>query len=138
MSSTASNAVNAPDAKRLKSDVAPLDASRLTIERNSAPRKPPPSDKLVFGQTFTNHMLTVPWNVSTGWGEPKIQPYGPFTLDPSSVIFHYAPSLFEGLKAYRAPDGSVRLFRPDKNAERMNRSAERIALPVRAPTHTDL
>lgn len=138
MSSTASNAVNAPDAKRLKSDVAPLDASRLTIERNSAPRNPPPSDKLVFGQTFTNHMLTVPWNVSTGWGEPKIQPYGPFTLDPSSVIFHYAPSLFEGLKAYRAPDGSVRLFRPDKNAERMNRSAERIALPVRAPTHTDL
>lgn len=51
------------------------------------------------------------------------------SLDPSSTVFHYAFTLFEGTKAYRAPDGTVRLFRPDKNMERMKRSAARIALP---------
>ncbi|PKI85364.1 branched-chain-amino-acid transaminase [Malassezia vespertilionis] len=109
--------------------LAPLDAGKLVIEKNPNPRSPPPAKGLVFGKTFSNHMLTVPWNAQTGWGQPKIGAYGPFSFDPSTVIFHYAPSLFEGLKAYRDPQGEVRLFRPDKNMERMNTSADRIALP---------
>ena len=56
---------------------------------------------------------------------------GPLTLMPSATVFHYGQCLFEGLKAYRDVKGRVTLFRPDLNMQRMNRSAERIALPVR-------
>lgn len=59
-------------------------------------------------------VLTIPWNSQTGWGTPKIQPYAPLQLDPSSTVLHYAPTLFEGLKAYKGKDGVPRLFRPDK------------------------
>ena len=59
-------------------------------------------------------MICVPWNSATGWGAPKIQPYAPLNLDPSSTVLHYAPTLFEGLKAYKGKDGVPRLFRPDK------------------------
>lgn len=75
-------------------------------------------------------MLSVPWNSATGWDAPKIHPYSPLQLDPSAVIFHYAPSLFEGMKAYKDVNGRVRLFRPDMNMQRMNTSAARIALPT--------
>lgn len=76
-----------------------LDASRLVIEPTPSP-KPVPSDSstLVFGQTFTDHMLTVRWNVSTGWDAPVIKPYAPLMLDPASTVLHYAPTLFEGMK----------------------------------------
>lgn len=79
-------------------------------------------------------MLTVSWNSASGWAPPSIQPYAPLTLDPSSVIFHYAPSLFEGMKAYKDVQGRVRLFRPDMNMARLNSSATRIALPVSVHT----
>ncbi|CEH14247.1 probable bat1-branched chain amino acid mitochondrial [Ceraceosorus bombacis] len=108
----------------------PLDASALILERTKSAKKPPPSHELVFGHCFSDHMLSVDWSSSRGWSSPKIQPYGPFTLDPSSVIFHYAPSLFEGMKAYKDVNGEVRLFRPDMNMKRMNTSAERLALPT--------
>lgn len=76
-------------------------------------------------------MLTVPWSSKSGWGAPKISPYAPLQLDPSSTVLHYAPCLFEGMKAYKDDKGVARLFRPDKNMERMNRSAARLAFPVR-------
>jgi branched-chain amino acid aminotransferase len=50
-------------------------------------------------------------------------------LDPAAAVLHYAQEIFEGLKAYRHPDGSVWAFRPEANAERFNRSAARLALP---------
>lgn len=107
-----------------------LDASSLVITRSNAPRTPPPSQSLVFGANFSDHMLSVPWNSSNGWDAPKIHPYSQLQLDPSAVIFHYAPSLFEGMKAYKDVNGKVRLFRPDMNMKRMNTSAARIALPT--------
>ena len=76
-------------------------------------------------------MLTIPWSSTSGWGIPKIEPYGPLALDPSSTVLHYAPCLFEGMKAYVDKEGTARLFRPDKNMERMNKSAARLAFPVR-------
>jgi branched-chain amino acid aminotransferase len=75
-------------------------------------------------------MLTIPWSLSEGWGAPEIKPYGPLSLDPSSAVFHYAQCLFEGLKAYRSKDGKISVFRPDLNMARMNRSAQRLALPT--------
>jgi branched-chain amino acid aminotransferase len=82
-----------------------------------------------FGQYFTDHMFTMKWNPGDGWHEPAITPYGPLTLDPATAVFHYAQEIFEGLKAYRHEDGSIWVFRPEANAERMARSSRRLALP---------
>lgn len=107
-----------------------LDSSLLVVEESKNRKQPPPSSTLVFGHSFSDHMLSAHWNSKNGWAPPVIHPYAPLTLDPSSVIFHYAPSLFEGMKAYKDVQGRVRLFRPDMNMKRLNSSAERIALPT--------
>ncbi len=83
-----------------------------------------------FGQHFTDHMARVSWTADQGWYDARVEPYGPLPLDPSAAVLHYAQEIFEGLKAYRWDDGSVRCFRPEVNAERFARSAERMALPV--------
>ncbi len=82
-----------------------------------------------FGTYFTDHMVTATWTPRTGWHDGKVEPYGPIPLDPASAVLHYAQEIFEGLKAYRHPDGSVWAFRPEANGERLNRSARRLALP---------
>jgi branched-chain amino acid aminotransferase len=82
-----------------------------------------------FGQYFTDHMFTATWEADTGWHDQKVQPYGPFQLDPACAVLHYAQEVFEGLKAYRHDDGSVWAFRPEVNAARMQRSSVRMALP---------
>ncbi|OCF35006.1 branched-chain amino acid aminotransferase [Kwoniella heveanensis BCC8398] len=106
-----------------------IDASLVEVTKTNSPKDKLPPSKLRFGHTFTDHMLTIPWSSSSGWGTPEIKPYAKLELDPSSTVFHYAFCLFEGMKAYRNEDGTVRLFRPDMNMARMNRSASRIALP---------
>ncbi|QLG75103.1 hypothetical protein HG535_0H04300 [Zygotorulaspora mrakii] len=108
----------------------PLDASKLKIVNKSTPSKPRPNDELVFGQTFTDHMLTIEWTKAKGWDVPEIKPYGNLSLDPSACVFHYAFELFEGLKAYKTSDNKITLFRPDMNMKRMNKSAARICLPT--------
>jgi branched-chain amino acid aminotransferase len=82
-----------------------------------------------FGKVFTDHMVDICWSERGGWHRPRVQPYGPITLDPAAAVLHYAQEVFEGLKAYRHPDGSIWTFRPDQNAARMQRSAKRLALP---------
>lgn len=111
-------------------NLAKLDASKLKITKTTSPKTPLPNDKLVFGQTFTDHMLSIKWNNQSGWEAPEIVPYGPISLDPSACVFHYAFELFEGLKAYRDSNDQIRMFRPDKNMARMNSSADRIVLPT--------
>lgn len=86
-----------------------------------------------FGDYFSDHMVTIEWNgdyhEGGDWGEAKVVPYGPITLDPAAAVFHYGQEIFEGIKAYRHEDGSVWTFRPEKNATRFNNSARRMALP---------
>lgn len=82
-----------------------------------------------FGQHFTDHMVVIEWEQDRGWYDGVLRPYAPFSIDPATAVIHYAQSIFEGYKAYRQPDGSVRTFRPDANARRMQRSAQRMALP---------
>ena len=77
----------------------------------------------------SDHMLSAEWTASQGWLPPRITPYQNLSLDPATCVFHYAFECFEGLKAYKDAQGSVRLFRPDKNMARLNKSATRIALP---------
>ena len=82
-----------------------------------------------FGRTFTDHMITLRWSAERGWHDGRVEPYGPFTFDPATMVFHYAQEFFEGLKAYRQDGGSITLFRPEANAARFNRSARRMAMP---------
>lgn len=79
---------------------------------------------------FADHMLAIEWTKEDGWKEPKITPYQNLSLDPATCVFHYAFECFEGMKAYKDKQGQVRLFRPDKNMARLNKSSARIALPT--------
>lgn len=82
-----------------------------------------------FGDYFTDHMVTIEWTKDAGWHDAVVKPYGPFTLDPSAAVLHYGQEIFEGLKAYRHADRSVWLFRPERNAARLQTSAARMMLP---------
>ncbi len=84
--------------------------------------------QLGFGKIFSDYMFTMKHRQGEGWVEPKIIPYSSFSIDPAAVVLHYSQEIFEGLKAYAAPDGRVLLFRPDQNAKRMYRSAERLCM----------
>jgi branched-chain amino acid aminotransferase len=81
-----------------------------------------------FGKYFTDHMAVIEW-VDGAWQDPRVVPYGPLTLDPATMVFHYAQEIFEGLKAYAQPDGTVATFRPQANAARLNWSADRLGMP---------
>lgn len=85
-------------------------------------------DNLAFGSVFTDHMLVCTFKKGA-WETPKIIPYQPITLDPSSKIFHYGQSIFEGMKAYKDDNGDVFLFRPLENFKRLNISADRMCIP---------
>ncbi|OKL59083.1 Branched-chain-amino-acid aminotransferase, cytosolic [Talaromyces atroroseus] len=107
-----------------------VDPSKLEITKTSTPKELTPNDQLIFGKTFTDHMLSIEWTASDGWLTPRIIPYQNLSLDPATCVFHYAFECFEGMKAYKDKDGKIRLFRPDKNMERLNKSSSRIALPT--------
>ncbi|MHA6621912.1 branched-chain amino acid aminotransferase [Pseudonocardia sp. DLS-67] len=81
-----------------------------------------------FGRYFTDHMVTIRWTADEGWHDPAVVPYGPFSLDPATMVLHYGQEIFEGLKAYRQPDGSIASFRPEANAARFRSSAARMAM----------
>ena len=82
-----------------------------------------------FGRVFTDHMAIIEYDEEQGWHDARITARHSFTLDPASPVLHYAQEIFEGLKAYRRPDGSVGLFRPNANARRFAKSAIRMAMP---------
>lgn len=82
-----------------------------------------------FGTHFTDHMVSIEWTIDAGWHDAQVLPYGPIPVDPASSVLHYGQEIFEGLKAYRSPDGSITAFRPEENAKRLNTSARRLALP---------
>jgi branched-chain amino acid aminotransferase len=82
-----------------------------------------------FGRFFTDHMVTIRWTEGRGWHDGQLVPYGPVEVDPANMTLHYGQSIFEGLKAYRQPDGRIATFRPTANAERFQSSARRLAMP---------
>ena len=107
------------------------DAIRITKTTN---KKDKPKDKdLTFGTVFTDHMFVANFQEEKGWYDPRVEPYGPFPLDPATAVLHSGQSLFEGLKAFRGKDGVVRLFRPQKHVERLNRTATRMTIPQLEP-----
>lgn len=99
----------------------------ITLATDKKPK--PAADQLGFGKYFTDHMLLMDYTDGLGWHHPRIVPYGPLVLDPSAMVLHYGQEVFEGMKAYRTPQGNIALFRPDMNLRRMNESCSRISMP---------
>ncbi|MEA1648391.1 branched-chain amino acid aminotransferase [Nitrospirillum sp. BR 11164] len=106
----------------------------FTIDRTSNPTDDATRARILenpgFGKVFTDHMVTIRWTEGQGWHDAKVTARVPFALDPAAAVLHYAQEIFEGMKAYRAADGGVTLFRPDANARRFRESAERMAMPL--------
>ncbi|KAF0775342.1 hypothetical protein AaE_000958 [Aphanomyces astaci] len=112
------------------SALAGLDASKTIIHQTTHPKAKTPKENLTFGSTFSDHLLEVDWDKTSGWGAPLIRPYGPLAIDPAASSLHYALQCFEGMKAYIDGKGKIRLFRPELNMKRMNSSMERLFLPT--------
>jgi len=87
-------------------------------------------EKLVFGHTFTDHMIVCDWSKETGWQQPEIKPFGELSLHPAASVLHYGLECFEGMKAYKDFNGNIRMFRPEENMSRFHESSTRLALPV--------
>ena len=106
---------------------------KITLNPNPNPVPDIERDEKVaaggFGKYYTDNMVTIDWSEADGWSDAQLRAYGPLTLDPATAVFHYGQEIFEGMKAYSQPDGSISLFRPDANALRFARSAARLALP---------
>lgn len=103
--------------------------TEITITRTAHPKQPPADETLAFGKVFTDHMFLMDYDEGRGWHTPRIVPYGPFTLDPATCVLHYGQAIFDGLKAFRGPDGCVRLFRLPDHARRLNTSAHYLCIP---------
>ena len=101
----------------------------IKVIPTAAPKAKPDESSLGFGKIFTDHMFIMDWDSENGWQNARIEPFGNLSLHPAATVFHYGAEIFEGLKAYRRPDGQVQLFRPEENIKRMNQSAERLSLP---------
>ncbi len=89
----------------------------------------PDLSNLEFGKQTTDHMFRMAYTEGAGWQDPEVVAYAPLSLDPSALVLHYNQQIFEGLKAYRQPDGSVALFRPGQHGNRFDVSAARMAMP---------
>jgi branched-chain amino acid aminotransferase len=113
------------------------EALDIRIDRAARPVDDTRRDEILadpgFGQHFTDHMFIAHWTPDGLWHDASVSAYAPIPMDPASAVLHYAQEIFEGLKAYRHPDGSVWTFRPEVNAARIRRSAARLALPDLAP-----
>jgi branched-chain amino acid aminotransferase len=107
-----------------------VDIKTLPLPVEKMKTKIKDESQLGFGKHFTDRMLIVEWKTGQGWVDGRIEPYGPFSMDPACAVLHYAQEIFEGLKAYKWADGRVALFRPEMNARRFNQSGERMCMPA--------
>jgi branched-chain amino acid aminotransferase len=111
----------------------------FAVERHANPVPASERDAILanpgFGKVFTDHMAMIRWSAERGWHDASIGPRRAIEMDPACAVLHYAQEIFEGMKAYRLPDGGAALFRPDANARRFAESAERMAM---APLPEDL
>lgn len=104
--------------------------AEIRVELTKTPKaKPADEHHLPFGDIFTDHMFLMDYDDGQGWHDARIVPYGPLPIDPAAMVLHYGQEVFEGLKAYKAQDGRILLFRPEENFKRMNVSNERLCIP---------
>ena len=103
---------------------------KIEIVKTENPKTMPAEASLGFGKVFTDHMFLMDYTTEKGWHDARIVPFGRISLHPASTVLHYGAEIFEGLKVYRRADGGIQMFRPMENIRRMNRSAERMSLPL--------
>ena len=104
---------------------------KYPVTRTTHPKaKPADEHNLGFANYFTDHMFMMDYDEGIGWHDGRVVPNEPIPIDPASCVLHYAQMMFEGMKAYLRPDGRLQIFRPDMNAKRMARTAERMAMPA--------
>jgi len=107
-----------------------LTAFNIRVDPVTQSAPPLLASPLGFGRHFTGRMFTQQYTAGRGWHNAAIGPYQPLLLDPAAQVFHCGQMIFEGTKAYLRPDGNINLFRVEKNAERFNVSARRLAMPA--------
>lgn len=107
-----------------------LDSNLIRIIKNNNPPTKLENKELKFGATFTAHILEIDWSNSEGWLQPVIKPFQNFNLHPAVSCLHYGLQAFEGMKAYKDALGQIRLFRPEKNMERLNNSCKSLCFPT--------
>ena len=101
----------------------------LPVRHTAHPHPRPKEAELGFGKFFADHVVLADYAPDKGWYDARIEPYGPLSMDPAAGVFHYGQAMFEGMKAFRAADGTVNLFRPAHHCERMARGAPRLCIP---------
>lgn len=101
----------------------------ISLTRTPSPRPRPADASLSFGKVFTDHMFMMNHTEGKGWHDPRVVPYGPISMDPATSVLHYGQAVFDGLKAFRGPDGQIRLFRAQRHAERLNKSCRALCIP---------
>src|SRR5712664_147175 len=105
----------------------------IRISRASVKKPKPKDSELSFGTVFTDHMFVMDFQEEKGWYDPRVEPYGPFSMDPAAAVLHYAQAVFDGLKAFRSRGGKARLFRPEKHVQRLEESSLRLCIPPLDP-----
>ena len=101
----------------------------IRFEKSTILKEKPDFEHLGFGKYFTDHMFVMNYD-DHHWHDARIVPYAPITMDPASMVFHYAQETFEGLKAYKTEKNEILLFRPEMNAWRMMNSNQRLCMPL--------
>ncbi|WP_022664983.1 branched-chain amino acid aminotransferase [Desulfospira joergensenii] len=102
---------------------------KIKVTRTPETGTRPKDEDLGFGTVFTDHMFVMDYDMEKGWHDPRIEPFSEFSLSPAAMVFHYGQAIFEGLKAYKTPEGKIQLFRARDNYKRMNRSARGLCIP---------
>lgn len=101
----------------------------IEIKKTNSPRPKIAADKLGFGKYFSDHQFLMDYS-NGRWEKPRIEPYGPLSLEPGACVLHYSQCLFEGQKAFRGKNGKIRLSRPEFHAQRMQKGAQRLCMPA--------
>ena len=81
-----------------------------------------------FGTVFTPEMILTRFD-GVSWSAPELVPSERISIHPAAHVLHYASTCFEGLKAFRHADGSVKIFRLDTSIARMQQSSKKMSLP---------
>ena len=107
-----------------------IDTLNIPINKTSASRLSQIDfSNLPFGRNFSDHMFTADYEDGE-WKNLQIVPYGDIAINPAASALQYGQAIFEGIKAYKQKDGRISIFRPSKNYERFNISAERMVMPT--------
>lgn len=102
----------------------------IKFNQSKTKKEKPSWDECGFCNYYTDNMFVMEYDDKIGWHSARIEKYEQFLIDPAALVFHYAQETFEGMKAFYGVDGKIRLFRPEKNMERMNSTHDRLAMPT--------